>query len=267
MASIGWIQKALEILLHGWPTLPIRGRNERRRQRQTSKSRKGWESGGETMMCWVFAQRVTNGVNVACSISRTRWSYSFAHACDIRMIARHGDLIGRWIKYPYINKCHFKSSPQNPYIATSSRAPSWVLADRWDRDSPESGCRWGSVVIPWQTSVSKVAVISLTSLCLTAGKPPVLQVNACSTLNGFPQLQWDGEFWNGQPYLSEMLKQLCGEQNRVHLWEVLLARWRLPFPERVPWSVEERVVECVGGFQHLPSCSCADLGASPGQSV
>ena len=50
-------------------------------------------------------------------------------------------------------------------------------------------------------------------------------------------------------------KQLCGEQNRVHLWEVLLARWRLPFPERVSWSIEQRVVELVGGFQHLPSAS------------
>ena len=167
--------------------------------------------------------------------------------------------LGAGIKYPYINKCLFKSSPppQNPYFATSSRAPSWVLADWWNRDSPESGYRWGSVVTPWQNSVSKVAVMSLTSLCLTAGKPPVLQVNVCLTLNGCPQLQWDGEFWNSQPYLSERLswKQLCGEQNRVHLWEVLLARWRLPFPERVPWSIEQRVLELVGGFQHLPSAS------------
>ena len=89
--------------------------------------------------------------------------------------------------------------PQDPYIATSSRAPSWVLAERWDRDSPESGCKWGSVVTPWQascSSVSNVAVISqlLTSLCLTAGKPPALHVSACSTLNGCPLLQWDGEF-------------------------------------------------------------------------
>ena len=28
-----------------------------------------------------------------------------------------------------------------------------------------------------------------------------------------------------------------------------------PFPERVPWNVEERVVECVGSFRHLPSAS------------
>ena len=34
-------------LLHGWPRLPIRGGNERHRQRQTSKSRKSWLSGGE----------------------------------------------------------------------------------------------------------------------------------------------------------------------------------------------------------------------------
>ena len=57
----------------------------------------------------------------------------------------------------------------------------------------------------WQTSVSSVAVMSLTSLCLTAGKPPVLHVKACSTLNCCPQLQWDGELWTGQPYLSARL--------------------------------------------------------------
>ena len=150
--------------------------------------------------------------------------------------------LGARIEYPYITKLMpFQIFPQNPYIATSSRAPSSVMAERWDKDSPESGCKWGSVVTPWQTSVNSVAVISLTSLCLTAGKPPVLQVRACSTLNGCPQLQWDGEFWSGQPYLSERLSlqaALCranpcssmgsavSQVDAPFSWESSMERWR-----------------------------------------
>ena len=74
--------------------------------------------------------------------------------------------------------------PQNPYIATSNRAWSSLLEEQRDKGSPESGCRLGSVVTAWQTSVNNMAIMSLTSLCLTAGNPPVLQVKACSTLNG-----------------------------------------------------------------------------------
>ena len=47
--------------------------------------------------------------------------------------------LGTWVKYPYIYECLFKSSPQNPYIATSRRAPSSVMAEQWDKDSPVSG--------------------------------------------------------------------------------------------------------------------------------
>ena len=78
----------------------------------------------------------------------------------------------------------------------------------------------GSVVTPWQTSVSSEAVISLISLCLTAGKHPVSQVRACLTLNGCPQLQWDGVLKWPTIYLSERLslKVACEKQSRAHQW-------------------------------------------------
>ena len=129
----------------------------------------------------------------------------------------------------------------NPYIATSSWVPSPVMAEQWDKDSPDSGCKWSPVVTPWQTSVNRVAVVSLTSLYLTAGKPPVLQVKACSTLHGCSQLQCDGKFRSGQPYLRERLSlkaALCipnpyssmgnavSQMEVPFSWESSLKHWR-----------------------------------------
>ena len=119
----------------------------------------------------------------------------------LRYIQMKESWLGARVESPYINKI---MPFQNflPRIHTLQRLVGhhlqWWLNDE-TRTCPESGCKW---LTPWQTSVSSVTV---TSLCLTAGKPPVLQVRACSTVNGCPQLQWDGEFWSGQPYLRERL--------------------------------------------------------------
>ena len=37
-----------------------------------------------------------------------------------------------------------KGPPQKPCAATSNRALSCVFAERWDKTSPDSGCRLGS---------------------------------------------------------------------------------------------------------------------------
>ena len=65
------------------------------------------------------------------------------------------------------------------------------------------GCRCGSIETSWHTSVSREAVMSLTSLCLIDGYPPVGHDRACAMLNAWPQLQCDGEFLIAQPYRRE----------------------------------------------------------------
>ena len=92
-------------------------------------------------------------------------------------------------------------------------------------------CRWGSVAPLGQTLESNVAVIFYTSLRLTAGKPPVLHVKACPTLNDCPQLQWDGKLWSGQPYLRERtsLKAAFGRAKPCFLMGSTVSEVEAPF--------------------------------------
>ena len=99
------------------------------------------------------------------------------------------------IKHPYIKKCSFKPAslpppppppPPKQLATTSSRALSSVLALRVEKDSPLSGWRWGSMETSWQTSVSKLAKRSRTSLCRIMVNPPVGQESACSMVNKEP---------------------------------------------------------------------------------
>ena len=70
--------------------------------------------------------------------------------------------------------------PQKLFTAMSSRAPSWVLVEFELKVSVDKGCRSGSVLTSWHTSVSKLAVKSPISLCRRIGKLPVGQVKAWS---------------------------------------------------------------------------------------
>ncbi len=78
-----------------------------------------------------------------------------------------------WVEDSYITEC---TSPE-PFMSTSSLAPSCLLEEA---DSPESGCRSGSTLTSWHTSVKRPAVMSLISLCLSMGNPPLAQERACS---------------------------------------------------------------------------------------
>ena len=82
--------------------------------------------------------------------------------------------------------------PQKPFTAMSSRAPSWVLVEFRLKVSFDKGCRSGSVLTSWHTSVSKLAVRSLISLCRRIGKPPLEQVKAWSIVNLVPHSQFEG---------------------------------------------------------------------------
>ncbi len=89
--------------------------------------------------------------------------------------------------------------PQHPLAAMSSRAPSWLIEEAPESISPVRGCRGGSTLTSWQTLVSRLAVRSQISLCLSMGNPPFGQVKTWSMVKDFPQAQWkcSMEMWAG----------------------------------------------------------------------
>ena len=91
-------------------------------------------------------------------------------------------------------------SPQNPCARTSNLAPSSVFVVLCWNCSPESVWRSGSTATLWQTSARRLAVMSLTSLCLSEGNPPCAQLKACSTVKCFPQTQILGRWVTAHGY-------------------------------------------------------------------
>ena len=82
--------------------------------------------------------------------------------------------------------------PHSPLVVMSRRAPSWLLEVAPWRCSPVTGCKCGSMHTLLQTSVRRLAAISLISLCHKVGKPPLEQERAISTKNCEPQSQLTG---------------------------------------------------------------------------
>ena len=107
-----------------------------------------------------------------------------------------------------------KGPPQKPSVAMSSRAPSSAIAVAWRRTSPAIGCRVGSTVVLLQTSPNQPATVSLTSLCLAIGKPPLGQERACPTDIPAPQAQCVGRLAGVQPYLRARASR------KAPLWRV-----------------------------------------------
>ena len=77
----------------------------------------------------------------------------------------------------------------------------------------------------------EAAVMSLSSLCLIMGKPPVGQLKACSTPNGFPHIQCEARSFGSHPYLRHRAS-----------WNALLYRVK-------PWSCMGRTVSQVEEIQ------------------
>jgi len=75
----------------------------------------------------------------------------------------------------------------------SSLAPSWMIF--WL--PPE--CYSSSTTTCEHTSVNKVAIRSLISLCRIEGSPPLGQDNACSIVKEVPQVQRAGVRLGGHP--------------------------------------------------------------------
>ena len=95
--------------------------------------------------------------------------------------------------------------------------------------SPVSGCRLGSIMTSWHTSVSRPAVMSHdTLLWRMVGKPPLGQERACSTVKVVLQAQSMGIHDGVHPYLSASASvkvPLCrqfGDLRELHDTAVLL---------------------------------------------
>ena len=92
--------------------------------------------------------------------------------------------------------------PQTPFADRSSLAPSCVLADAPSSWLGETGCKSGSTRTSLHTSVSNEAVMSLISLCLIVGNPPLAQDSAWSTVKAWPHSHFVCNFDGVQPYLN-----------------------------------------------------------------
>lgn len=84
---------------------------------------------------------------------------------------------GIWGHWPVVGRMRVV----HPYVRMSSLELSCVLADLSERISPVRGCSSGSVFTLWHTSVSRLAVRSMISLCQRGPIPPQAHISVCST--------------------------------------------------------------------------------------
>ena len=91
--------------------------------------------------------------------------------------------------------------PQNSLAAMSSLELSSVAVLRVVKVSPERGCRRGSTLTSWQTSVRRCAIRSRTSLCRHMVTPPEGHDRACSVEKVVPHTHSLGRSGGVQLYL------------------------------------------------------------------
>ena len=147
-----------------------------------------------------------------------------------------------------------RSLPQKLSAATSSLAPSSLLAVRWIRCSSVIGCRGGSVPTLWQTSLKNSAVMSRSSLWRMEGKPPWGQLKACSTVNCLPQEHWRGRFEGYQPYLRQRASRKALLCNAKPCSEIGSVDSRL----EPPFSVDKFIALCMvlGSLSFSSAAAC-----------
>ena len=82
-----------------------------------------------------------------------------------------------------------------------------VLAERWANESFVRSWRSGSVVMLWQISVRRFAVMSQISLCLIVGIQPIWHIMEWSTEKEAPQLHKRGRLLSFHQYLRHRASQ------------------------------------------------------------
>ena len=125
-------------------------------------------------------------------IPRTLSSSATHTSCSIWSV---GVLValGKRVKHLYIKEGPFLLIHPKPVAWVSTLVPSVVIVLPSASRSTDNVWRVGSMETPWHISAMRLAVMSLSSLCLTMGKLPIEQLRACSTLNGFPHIHSEAE--------------------------------------------------------------------------
>ena len=161
----------------------------------------------------------------------------------------------------------------------SSLALSFVLTERCDIDSPNSGWRWSSIVRDCQISWSREAVSSLNLLCLIDGNPNAGQDKVWSILRDMAALQLQCEGWltSGQSYLRERaslnadlcITKLClSTGSAVNHKDALFSlasstlNWRLDSSWLWRILTSSFSFDCLSDFAVSLSCSCSDWQSS-----
>ena len=125
--------------------------------------------------------------------------------------------------------------PQKPLAAMSSLELSSVAVLRVVNVSPERGCKRGSTLTSWQTSVRRSAMRSRTSLCRQMVTPPVGHESACSMVKVVPHTHSLGRSCGIQLYLRQSASQ------------------NAPLCSANPWAVMGSAVTQLWGPFSLPS--------------
>ena len=106
----------------------------------------------------------------------------------------------RGLKTHTSKKAHSKRPPQKPLAATSSLAPSFVMAQVPERASPVIGCKVGSMHTLWQTSLIRFAIKSI-FIVSYSWETALWTQYACSTEKFVPHTYVVGVCKGCQPYL------------------------------------------------------------------
>ena len=161
---------------------------------------------------------------------------------------------GMRIKNSHI-KDTFKSTTPKTISSNIHLTPSWVYDEAPVNTSTSMGRSSGSMQTSLQTSVGRLAVRSLISLCQMEGKPPLVYDRACLMENVVPctstyggSLQWLQDVAESQGILE---RHVCVERNQIPGWGGRWAKKKSISLGPSPWNTVKRLREIVSRNLHL----------------
>ena len=178
---------------------------------------------------WAFlippvAEKIS-GVQDSSSTSLTLWLYDLHFSHSVRENTVGSDLylydLAKGLK-TFTSKLAFSDlTPQKPRAWMSRWALSVVIADWCFIDSPDRGCKSGSVTTSWHTSARSWAVRSCSSLWHWIVGPPCGQFKAWLTEKSEPHTHSQGRRLGCHPYQRASASQNADVYSKKHpLWWV-----------------------------------------------